>query len=524
MMWLSDNHAQCHRLLNQVSTSPHVTAFREEGVYSRWHRWHFTITIAITHHDIFSQKVSSVRGYEYRILLTALSIHRTEHIERIRYPNPLPLPPYPPKLLAIPTPSSRYADPRTFGSRLATAHPLPMVVNSEAGMPLNMTDFPQAWYTDQEIEADENIFPQLASSDDVDAEDAFLLSDLLGKLPSSSNTLGRGTGTGKEIDKGQVTWLRRTEYLGAEKKRKEQSMLANRSQAEVIDSSREAQLAKIKEAFSMANQPLSAIRHPTKPGLRAVEEHQLLPDPDTWATRYDVFRFGDPPGRTIVSMKSCRGFHDVLTRCSSIQNNKPVADIRLQAAILRPHNDSLDRGIVSLFLVDAPEKEEEENGEHETGSDGEESRPKKSRKVMRSREEEIQAQDDQTRKLLEIRKEGDARDGHVQDLVESDPFEVHYDEEDQRVHMNHVRDYEPHDESNRKDQEVVFTFIDSQDSKSQGHLPPITQFEQSFRRKRPAPNNGVSNGSAASSSRKSVVYYHPVSTRASLRVRRKRVS
>lgn len=302
--------------LTPYVTAMHVTAFREKvsamAPTAFHHHQHYNHGRAWHPHG-----ESESRGNRVALStqLTALQSCRTEHIERIRYPNPLPLPPYPPKLLAIPTPSSRYADPRTFGGRLATAHPLPMVVNSEAGMPLSMADFPQAWYTDQEIEADENIFPQLTSSDDVDAEDAFLLSDLLGKLPSSSNTLGRGTGAGKEVDKGQVTWLRRTEYLGAEKKRKERDMLANRSQNEVIDSTREAQLARIKAAFVMANQPLSTIRHPTKPGLRAVEEHQLLPDPDTWATRYDVFRFGDPPGRTIVSRTDCRTQYDTLTHC-----------------------------------------------------------------------------------------------------------------------------------------------------------------------------------------------------------------
>ena len=221
---------------------------------------------------------------------------RTEHIERIRYPNPLSLPPYPPKLLSIPTPSSRYADPRTFGTRLANAQPLPVVVDSEAGMLLNMTDFPQAWYTDQEIEADDNLFPRLESADDVDDEDAFLLSDLLGKLPATV----KGTGA-KEVDKGQITWLRRTEYLGAEKKKRERELIASRSTAETIDSSREGQLARIKASFAMANQPLSSVRHPTRPGLKAVEEHRLLPDPETWATRYDVFRFGDFAGRNVVS-------------------------------------------------------------------------------------------------------------------------------------------------------------------------------------------------------------------------------
>lgn len=170
-------------------------------------------------------------------------------------------------------------------------------------MPLNMTDFPQLWYTDQEIEADPELFPRLESADDVDEEDAFLLSDLLGKLPSTVKTTNRGAvpGRGEVVEKGQVTWLRRTEYLGAEKKRRERELIASRYNADKIDASRDAQLKRIKESFTMANQPLSSIRHPTKSGLRAVEEHQVLPDPDTWASRFDVFRFGDPPGRLIVS-------------------------------------------------------------------------------------------------------------------------------------------------------------------------------------------------------------------------------
>jgi RNA polymerase II-associated factor 1 len=262
-----------------------------------------------------------------------------EHIERIRYPNPLPLPPYPPKLLSIPTPSSRYADPRTFGTRLATAQPLPMVVDLEAGMPLNMSDFPQAWYTDQEIEVDDNLFPRLETADDVDDEDAFLLSDLLGKLPSTAKNVGRGTVGATNTASGNVTWLRRTEYLGAEKKKKEREAIASRSHIEQIDSSREAQLARIKESFEMANKPLSSIRHPTRPGLKAVEEHRLLPDPETWASRYDVFRFGDPPGRTLVSVLLAGIFHytalltDMLSSGQQANCRSSIADCHLTTSL-----------------------------------------------------------------------------------------------------------------------------------------------------------------------------------------------
>jgi RNA polymerase II-associated factor 1 len=177
-----------------------------------------------------------------------------------------------------------------------------MVVDLEAGMPLNMSDFPQMWYTDQEIEADDNLIPRLESADDVDDEDAFLLSDLLGKLPSSARVSSKGVGgVVQDADKGNVTWLRRTEYLGAEKKKRERELIAHRFQADKIDTSREGQLERINSSFAIAHKPLSSLRHPTKPGLTAVEEHQLLPDPETWATRYDVFRFGDAAGRTMVS-------------------------------------------------------------------------------------------------------------------------------------------------------------------------------------------------------------------------------
>lgn len=66
----------------------------------------------------------------------------------MRYPNPLPAPPYPPKLINIPTPVERHADPRTLGSRLAREHPLPVVVDAEAGMPLDLTAFPGVWEGD----------------------------------------------------------------------------------------------------------------------------------------------------------------------------------------------------------------------------------------------------------------------------------------------------------------------------------------------------------------------------------------
>ena len=67
--------------------------------------------------------------------------------------------------------------------------------------------------------------------------------------------------------------------------------------SEQIDVSRPAQLARIEATFEAANRPLAELRHPTKPGLRAVEAFDVLPDNETWATEFAVFRFADPPGR-----------------------------------------------------------------------------------------------------------------------------------------------------------------------------------------------------------------------------------
>lgn len=91
-----------------------------------------------------------------------------------------------------------------------------------------------------------------------------------------------------------------------------------------------------------------------------------------------------------------------------------------------------------------------------------------------------------------------------------------------------LRDYETHDESMRKDQELIVSFltgpsrIERDDANgagpeageaNNGVLPPLTAYEKSFQTKR---GDAVRGGNVA--------LYHPVSMRASLRVKRRRVS
>lgn len=382
-------------------------------------------------------------------------------------------------------------------------------------MPINLTDFPQAWYTDQELEADDDVYPKLDTNEvDVDPEDAFLLSDILEKLPANAanGSMDPNKAPGV-IDSTNVTWLRRTEYLAAEEKKRKRDELMSKGSSESIDTSREAQVYRIKEAFRLANAPLSSIRHPTKSHLKAVGSYSLLPDPDTWATQYDVFRFGDLPGR--------------------LKDNKPLADPRLTTSILRPHFDLVGQPLYSLFLIDIPQvadeeataEAEEENlekeedifgeGDDEEGGDGSDrkNQAKRPKVVFRSLEETIQLEDEESKRATRMRAVGMSGDAEKQDAEEA-PFDTEQSEED-GVLLGHVRDYEAHDESTRKDQELILTFID--DVASGEHLPPVVQFERSYRQ--------TSESEADSKvDQTGVVYYHPVSLRASMRVKRRRAN
>lgn len=66
---------------------------------------------------------------------------RQDYIARIRYQNNLPPPPCPPKLLDIPIPISSYAS-SAFLSTLVQEQPLNIDIDTELGMPLDLTVIP----------------------------------------------------------------------------------------------------------------------------------------------------------------------------------------------------------------------------------------------------------------------------------------------------------------------------------------------------------------------------------------------
>ena len=65
-----------------------------------------------------------------------------------------------------------------------------------------------------------------------------------------------------------------------------------------IDISRNAQLRDIETSFVASNDDfdLSALKHPNKPDVTAVESYPILPDAQIWPNQYDLFRFSERPG------------------------------------------------------------------------------------------------------------------------------------------------------------------------------------------------------------------------------------
>ncbi|CAD6913883.1 unnamed protein product [Tilletia controversa] len=326
-----------------------------------------------------------------------MSSRKRDLIERVKYPNPLPLPPYPPKLLNIPLAPERYANP-AFGHRLASELPIPLLADAEAGIHIDLPGtFPGIWLNDPSTytlpsssTSTSTAAPPEINLGEIDQTDAFLLQDFSLSLQQQSSApatalppsldagaLKGAAGAGSSaataaavahhiqsqhnaalgplarssLGANDVTWLRRTEYLSAEAKRQRAQEIKQRVQ-EHVDISREAQIKAIAQTFkavhsapggnnSTQTAPITALRHPTKPGVHAVEAFDVLPDPETWATEFQIVRFLDWPGRT-----------------SKGGGGAPIDDPRLDVHLLRPHGEA--NQIISVYMPSGEFMEGEE--------------------------------------------------------------------------------------------------------------------------------------------------------------------
>jgi len=249
---------------------------------------------------------------------------------RVRYSNPLPAPPCPPKLLDIPTSSSRYARPE-FLDDIAADAPLPMIVDGDLGMPLDLSRWDCLW--------DENADPSdLNPSEEMapkpDPKDLFLLADPTSSGPYLPNGAGASTIASASTPSSMphVTWLRRTEYLTREaSSRPTPSQEAKQNMDVPVDISRSAQINDIEASFMATDTfDLSALKHPNKPDVTAIDSYEVFPDAEIWANAYDLFRFSERPG----------------------ERPPEVDDPRLDCAILRPMESDGDHFLAYYLTKD----------------------------------------------------------------------------------------------------------------------------------------------------------------------------
>ncbi|GAA6028574.1 hypothetical protein JCM8097_007289 [Rhodosporidiobolus ruineniae] len=266
-----------------------------------------------------------------------MSQKKTDLLVRVRYQHPLPAPPFPPRLLHVPTAPQRYAS-YDFLTPLASERELPMILDGELGMPLEYGRAPEGQQRDGKYWMGEReaIAPRNPTPAQIDDDDLFLLEDptprdASGPSSATPGTPKRGnvTDVSKKVD---VSWLRRTEYLSSEAGQLKPLQALNgtpkRHQLDDYDPhDREARARVISSTFAAAHTPLSELRHPTKPHVTAVEAYDVLPDSDLWANEYDLVRFNEDPAEKAVNELPRLG-----------------ADPRLPRAIFRDLSEVLPEG------------------------------------------------------------------------------------------------------------------------------------------------------------------------------------
>lgn len=129
----------------------------------------------------------------------------SEFLCKTRYRNTLPLPPFAPKLLALPSSSDRYIKYQSTGLTETTANEL--ILDNQWAMPIDL------------IEMHENYFGEGRQSNrrGLDQTDEHLLSvPLRAGAPGVNGTTTGTTGMLSRSRTPAVSWLRRTEYISSE--------------------------------------------------------------------------------------------------------------------------------------------------------------------------------------------------------------------------------------------------------------------------------------------------------------------
>ncbi|KAJ7210565.1 RNA polymerase II-associated protein [Mycena pura] len=290
--------------------------------------------------------------------MTTKKNSKLDLLVRVRYSNPLPAPPCPPKLLDIPTNPMRYARPE-FLDALANDMPLPMIVDAEMGMPLDLGRWEALWLeegaqdgvdsdsagdirarwamldagTSRLHELARQLNPDPRDLPALDPEDVALLEEVAPpSTPFGNGNSQSASGPSTPLPT-HVPWLRKTEYISREGVQRLNVQEPKQVVSASIDISRDAQLRDIDASFAACNENFSLenLRHPNKPpDVTAVESYEVLPDNEIWANQYDLFRFAERPG----------------------ERSLEVDDPRLDCAILRPMKTEHDSFLAYYLTPD----------------------------------------------------------------------------------------------------------------------------------------------------------------------------
>ncbi|KAK9479589.1 RNA polymerase II-associated [Lipomyces japonicus] len=209
---------------------------------------------------------------------------RQDYIARIRYQNNLPPPPCPPKLLDFESPLESFTS-AAFLSSLVQQQPLNLEIDSELGMPLDLTVIPGVFDKGDESK----LYPE-RNPPPMHPKDRLLLRD-----PSSLNSSIKS--------QPGVSFLRRTEYISTDavklaRAQRQSAAQAARDAAETITDPRD-QIREIEESFLDDDEDLSKLVHPTKSHLKVEKSWEVVPDVDLFDLKYLLMKMaGSAPGKT----------------------------------------------------------------------------------------------------------------------------------------------------------------------------------------------------------------------------------
>ncbi|WVW85572.1 hypothetical protein I302_107610 [Kwoniella bestiolae CBS 10118] len=246
---------------------------------------------------------------------------KSDLLVRVRYLNPVPNPPFPPKLLNVSTDINRLGEP-SYLNHLAASTQLPMLVDSEMGMPLDLSTYEGIWDGQ-----DQSLNPTPDAGRVHHPIDVALLAPF--NPPAEVN------GDVKPAVTTEVSWMRNNNYL-TRKNNARRKEAAEAKAEEVVDASEAAQIMAIEKTFhDLYDQDPKEIKHPDKKkkGLTVVESYDILPDMHSWENSYALVRFPERPSAATV-----------------INPAATASSPRLAKAILRPIREDEDQQMIEFYL------------------------------------------------------------------------------------------------------------------------------------------------------------------------------